>query len=220
MCIRDRVQRVHKHRMVDKNANIEVPRKFRLLEELEKGEKGLGDGSCSYGLENPEDMSLKSWNGTILGPYGTAFDGRIYSLRIICGDDYPGKPPQVKFITKVNMECVNSSTGAVDITKFGILKNWSKSYTIETVLVNLKNEMNSAANRKKPQPGEGETFPQTQIIVIAQIISICSLPRTSTDKKMLVVSCCDDDNLHMILSVCLKISQYNPGQPHFIQGKR
>jgi len=29
-----------------------MPRRFRLFEELDKGEKGLGDQSISYGLEN------------------------------------------------------------------------------------------------------------------------------------------------------------------------
>ena len=65
-----------------------IPRNFRLLEELEKGEKGLGAGmtnprklrvedeeadtlmpeACSYGLSDGDDLLMSNWNGTILGP--------------------------------------------------------------------------------------------------------------------------------------------------------
>ena len=40
----------------------------QFLEELEKGEKGIGDGSCSYGLEDGDDIMMSHWNGTIIGP--------------------------------------------------------------------------------------------------------------------------------------------------------
>jgi hypothetical protein len=29
---------------------------------------GLGDGACSYGLTDTDDIMMTEWNGTILGP--------------------------------------------------------------------------------------------------------------------------------------------------------
>lgn len=170
-----------------------VPRNFRLLEELEKGEKGLGAGkikitpkkkhpslyaeaefrrrtntdywscgaeACSYGLDEGDDLLMTNWNGTILGPphvrcppslppslevdekwvmgvmgvmgvlgyrvWGNEADdqeqnqsvheNRIYSLKIHCGPSYPDAPPEVTFISKVNLPCVDPRSGKVRYT--------------------------------------------------------------------------------------------------------
>ncbi|KAI0286039.1 UBC-like protein, partial [Russula aff. rugulosa BPL654] len=135
-----------------------VPRNFRLLEELEKGEKGIGDGSCSYGLEDSDDILMSSWNGTIIGPGHTVHENRIYSLKIHCGEQYPDSPPTIQFISRVNLPFVSQTDGKVDKNKLPVLANWHRNNSIETVLVEIRREMASFSNRKLPQPPEGSTF--------------------------------------------------------------
>lgn len=117
----------------------DMPRTFRLYEELEKAEHAqLSDQSVSYGLDQGDDKSFTNWNGTIIGPPNTNFDNRIYMLSIKCGDNYPAVPCEVKFNSKINLPFVNQSNGTVEPSKFSMFKNWNGSYTMEKVLIGIK----------------------------------------------------------------------------------
>ena len=45
-----------------------IPRNFKLLDELEEGEKNVRDVNLSWGLAKEDDSDMKVWNATILGP--------------------------------------------------------------------------------------------------------------------------------------------------------
>eukprot|EP00927_Polykrikos_kofoidii_P055185 TRINITY_DN49474_c0_g1_i1.p1 TRINITY_DN49474_c0_g1~~TRINITY_DN49474_c0_g1_i1.p1 ORF type:complete len:159 (-),score=18.96 TRINITY_DN49474_c0_g1_i1:150-563(-) len=135
---------------------VVVPRSFRLLAELEKGEKGDATSGISWGLEAGDDITLSGWNGTIFGPLGTPYENRIYSLQISCGADYPARPPTVRFNTQINLSC-SDSTGALKPT-FGIIQGWRREFTIENILEAIRKEMTSSANRKLPQPPESACY--------------------------------------------------------------
>ncbi|KAI5205463.1 UBC-like protein [Aureobasidium subglaciale] len=130
-----------------------VPRNFRLLEELEKGEKGLGAEACSYGLDEGDDLLMTNWNGTILGPPHSVHENRIYSLKIRCGENYPDVPPEVTFISKVNLPCVDQRNGKthdetwllkqsdqVDLSKIPSLSQWKRDFTMETILIEIRRQ--------------------------------------------------------------------------------
>ncbi|KAL9255378.1 Ubiquitin-conjugating enzyme E2 variant 1B-like protein [Drosera capensis] len=128
-------------------------------------------------MDDAEDMLMRSWTGTIIGPpkvsfiavnfdyraqcilqFHTAYAGRIYQLKLTCGMDYPNLPPVAKFRTPINMACVNRGTDVVCILLAEFLMSiwyWRREYTMESALAQLKKEMMSPQNRKLVQPPDG-----------------------------------------------------------------
>lgn len=66
----------------------------------------------------------------------------------LCASLFPWAPPPW-----VSLPCVQ-----VDASRCAVLKNWSPSYGIETLLLELRKEMASTHNRRSAQPAEGSTY--------------------------------------------------------------
>jgi len=87
--------------------------------------------NCSAGLIEDD---IFHWRATIIGPEGTPYHGGIFELRIDFPQDYPFKPPNVIFITKI-YHCNINTSGSIclDILK----KQWSPALTISKALLSI-----------------------------------------------------------------------------------
>ena len=102
----------------------------RITKELENI-KNDPPSNCSAG---PDDDNIYSWTATIIGPTGTVYEGGVFFLTIEFPENYPYKPPKIRFITKIYHPNINSSGGiCLDILK----ENWSPALTISKVLLSI-----------------------------------------------------------------------------------
>ncbi|EGD78793.1 ubiquitin protein ligase [Salpingoeca rosetta] len=87
---------------------------------------------CSVGAH--EDGDLSHWTALMLGPPGTPYEGGVFQLDIKLPEQYPLKPPAVRFITKIYHPNINAGGGiCLDILK----SEWSPALQVSRVILSI-----------------------------------------------------------------------------------
>ena len=86
---------------------------------------------CSVG---PFGDEVFHWQATIMGPNDSPYQGAVFFLRIHFPTDYPLKPPQVAFTTRIYYPNINSK-GSVCLDS--LRSQWSPALSISKVLLSI-----------------------------------------------------------------------------------
>ena len=78
---------------------------------------------------------LMHWKGKIFGPKDSCYEGGIFYVDIQIPQDYPFKPPKMKFDTKIWHPNISSQTGYICLDILG--KEWTPALTVRVALISL-----------------------------------------------------------------------------------
>tara|TARA_B110001469_G_C9585539_1_gene290448 strand:- start:453 stop:905 length:453 start_codon:yes stop_codon:yes gene_type:complete len=102
----------------------------RILNELKEMEKDP-PSNCNAG---PINNNIYCWIGSIIGPSNSPYSGGLFELKIIFPNNYPFKPPSIKFNTPIYHPNINKLGNiCLDI----LTTNWSPALTIIKVLLSI-----------------------------------------------------------------------------------
>ena len=104
--------------------------KTRILSELEDLKRNP-PCNCSAGIK---DDNYKLWTATIIGPIDSLYCGGLFNLEISFPDEYPFKPPKIKFITKILHPNINI-LGSICLDILNV--NWSPVLSVSKLLLSL-----------------------------------------------------------------------------------
>ncbi len=100
------------------------------------------------------DSNIMAWQAVIFGPDDTPWEGGTFRLLLEFTEEYPNKPPLVKFITKMFHPNIYSD-GKICLD---ILQNqWSPIYDIAAVLTSIQSLL-SDPNPASPANGEASNL--------------------------------------------------------------
>ena len=122
--------------------------KMRLLSDLKRFNNKENNLYCM-----PKSDNLFIWETVIFGPDETIWEERCFKLILEFTEDYPTKPPNAKFITKIFHPNVYSDWRIF----LDILNNqWSSNYDVQIILESLQSlqSLLDAPNPTRPANAE------------------------------------------------------------------
>lgn len=115
----------------------------RIAKELEECRQ---DTQSGVSLQLFDENDLTHLTGFFKGPPSTPYQGGIFQVDIKIPNEYPFKPPQMRFTTKIYHPNISSVTGAICLD---ILKDaWTPILTLKSSLISLQSLLQS------PEPND------------------------------------------------------------------
>lgn len=112
----------------------EIPRaaSLRLASDLRaiQADSPPGVSACPV-----SEADLFTWVASIVGPDESPFEGGIYQLRIMFPDQYPEKPPRVRFMTEMfHPNIFPDGNLCLDILQ----DQWNPIFSVSTILTSIQ----------------------------------------------------------------------------------
>merc|ERR1712025_1013289 len=126
-----------KNKSVKKFASnkMSTPARRRLMRDFKRLQEDPPAGVSGA----PCDNNIMQWNAVIFGPADTPFEDGTFKLTITFTEEYPNKPPTVRFVSQMFHPNVYSS-GELCLD---ILQNrWSPTYDVAAVLTSIQSLLN------------------------------------------------------------------------------
>lgn len=123
---------------------MSTPSRKRLIRDFKRLKKDAPDGFTG----TPEANNIMKWSAVIFGPEDTSWEGGTFKLTLEFTEEYPNKPPNVRFISKMFHPNIYAD-GSICLD---ILQNqWSPIYDVSAILTSLQSlltdpNVNSPAN--------------------------------------------------------------------------
>ncbi|KAK5000327.1 Ubiquitin-conjugating enzyme E2 1 [Elasticomyces elasticus] len=105
----------------------------------------------SQSKDNSTFDDLTHFRGVFAGPPDTPYEGGNYYVDIRIPGDYPFKPPEMRFITRIWHPNISSVTGAICLDT--LKTAWSPVLTLKSALISLRSLL-SSPEPKDPQDAE------------------------------------------------------------------